>query len=411
MSSPEYPELYAAAHNFPAIDNHAHPLLKDKHRHALPFEGLISEAEGEAQQDSVYTVACLRATHQLSELYKLDPNTTTWSDIKAARDKIGYEELCETCFKPTGIRCILIDDGLVSTSNKLLAEEYHWHDRFTPSPSKRLVRVEAVAEEILKEVIIPHLSTDHLQVTPILDAFKSRLSETLTACAHDPNVVGFKSIVCYRTGLDVSTFSPPASLKFSLLDIFKVYKDEGKIRLAHKALNDHVVRTALEVSTMHRKPVQFHTGLGDNDITLVNASPSKLQPIIKAFPDATFVLLHSAYPFTREAGYLTAVYSNVFLDFGEIFPFVSGHGQRAIIQQVLELCPTNKILWSTDGHWWPESFYLGTIQARQALYEALADVVRHKEITEAQAVQIVQNALFHNANRVYALGLEPGISA
>lgn len=146
MSSPEYPELYAAAHNFPAIDNHAHPLLKDKHRQALPFEGLISEAEGEAQQDSVHTVACLRATHQLSELYKLDPNTTTWSDIKAARDKIGYEELCETCFKPTGIRCILIDDGLVNTSNKLLAEEYHWHDRFTPSPSKRLVRVEAVAE-------------------------------------------------------------------------------------------------------------------------------------------------------------------------------------------------------------------------------------------------------------------------
>ncbi|KDQ23862.1 hypothetical protein PLEOSDRAFT_1048816, partial [Pleurotus ostreatus PC15] len=179
---------------------------------------------------------------------------------------------------------------------------------------------------------------------------------------------------------------------------------EGKIRLAHKALNDHVVRTALEVSTMHRKPVQFHTGLGDNDITLVNASPSKLQPIIKAFPDATFVLLHSAYPFTREAGYLTAVYSNVFLDFGEVFPFVSGHGQRAIIQQVLELCPTNKILWS-------KSFYLGTIQARQALYEALADVVRHKEITEAQAAQIVRNALFYNANRVYALGLEPGISA
>lgn len=63
-----------------------------------------------------------------------------------------------------------------------------------------------------------------------------------------------------------------------------------------------------------------------------------------------------------------------------------------------------------DGHWWPESYYLGTIQARQALYEALADVVRHREITEVQAVQIVQNALFHNANRVYALGLEPRIS-
>lgn len=72
-----------------------------------------------------------------------------------------------------------------------------------------------------------------------------------------------------------------------------------------------------------------------------------MQSIIKAFPNTTFVLLHSSYPFTREAGYLTSVYKNVYLDFGEIFPFVSAEGQRAVIRQVLELCPTNKIMWSS----------------------------------------------------------------
>lgn len=40
--------------------------------------------------------------------------------------------------------------------------------------------------------------------------------------------------------------------------------------------------------------------------------------MIKAFPSTTFVLLHSSYPYTREAGYLTAVYPNVYLDFGEV---------------------------------------------------------------------------------------------
>ncbi|KAJ8495480.1 hypothetical protein ONZ45_g1240 [Pleurotus djamor] len=406
MAGADFPDLYAAAHTFPAIDNHAHPLLQESQRNSVAFEALISEAQDEAAPDAVHTVACLRATHQLQALYGIEGDDLSWEELKAARAQMDYTELCDKCFKPTGIQCILIDDGLGGTDR---SEPYPWHDRFTSCPTKRVVRIEVVAEEILKEVITPHLSTDHLEVTPILDAFKTRISQRLTAYASDPNVVGFKSVVCYRTGLDVSTFSPVASMKFSLLDIFKMYKDEGRIRLAHKALNDFVVRTALEVSTMHRKPVQFHTGLGDNDMALINASPAKMQPIIRAYPDAVIVLLHASYPFTREAGYLTAVYANVFLDFGEVFPFVSGPGQRILIQQILELCPTNKIMWSTDGHWFPESYYLGTIQARQALYAAISDIVKAGEITEAQGVQIIQNALFHNANRIYELQLQPNV--
>ena len=93
--------------------------------------------------------------------------------------------------------------------------------------------------------------------------------------------------------------------------------------------------------------MQFHTGLGDNDLTLALASPAHLQPLVKAYPHTRVVLLHAGYPFTREAGYLTAVYENVFLDFGEIFPFVSADGQRDTLRQVLELAPTNKIMWSS----------------------------------------------------------------
>jgi predicted TIM-barrel fold metal-dependent hydrolase len=43
-----------------------------------------------------------------------------------------------------------------------------------------------------------------------------------------------------------------------------------------------------------------------------------MQAIIKAYPETIFVLLHGSYPYTREAGYLTATYSNVYLDFGEV---------------------------------------------------------------------------------------------
>ena len=45
---------------------------------------------------------------------------------------------------------------------------------------------------------------------------------------------------------------------------------------------------------------------------------------------------------------MTAVYPNVYLDFGEIFPFLSPDGQMSVVKQVLELCPTNKIMWSSE---------------------------------------------------------------
>lgn len=82
-----------------------------------------------------------------------------------------------------------------------------------------------------------------------------------------------------------------------------------------------------------------------------------------------FVLLHSAYPYTREAGYLATVYKHVYLDVGEVFPMVSRDGQKTILRQALELTPGSKLLYSTDGHWFPETFWLANKQFRDVWLE------------------------------------------
>lgn len=69
----------------------------------------------------------------------------------------------------------------------------------------------------------------------------------------------------------------------------------------------------------------------------------------------------------REAGYLAAMHKNVYLDFGEVFPQLSKDGQKSVLKQILELTPTNKLLWSTDGHYYAESFYLANRQMREVL--------------------------------------------
>jgi len=142
LSAPAYPRLYEAAFSLPAIDNHAHPLLQAEHREDISFEGLISEAQGDALvKDAVHTLACHRAAHQLSRLFGM--KNATWNDIKAERSQADYLELCKRCFEPTGIQCILLDDGLDDGS---MAEALSWHDQFTHYPTQRIVRIETLAE-------------------------------------------------------------------------------------------------------------------------------------------------------------------------------------------------------------------------------------------------------------------------
>ncbi|ESK85629.1 developmental protein [Moniliophthora roreri MCA 2997] len=396
--------LYDTVFNYPAIDNHAHPLLKAEFRDKFPFELSVSEAEGEALTNgAIHTLACFRATAQLSSLFSLE-KTATWEDVKARRRNMPYLDLCKYCMDPCKIQCLLLDDGLGGVAE--YAGNISWHsEQFCET--KRIVRIETEAEGVLKELLTTQVPAN------IVQQFKDKLKDRLTGCARDSRVVAFKSVVCYRTGLDVSTKEPAdeeqSTFKY-LQDTYIKYQKDGVVRLQHKPLNDIVVRLALEIAGSVNIPVQFHTGLGDNDLSLLYSSPAHLQPLIKAYPQTKIVLLHASYPYTKEAGYLTAVYSNVFLDFGEIFPAVSGPGQRAIIRQIVDLTPTNKILWSTDGHWFPETYYLGTIQARQALYDVLSDIVQSGELTELQAIKIVENALFHNSNELYNLGLVPNRS-
>jgi hypothetical protein len=142
LAAPAYSKLYETTFGFPAIDNHAHPLLRAEQRESVPFEGLISEAQGDALvKDAVHTLACHRATQQLAGLFGI--KDATWEDIKTTRSQTDYLDLCRRCIEPTGIQCILLDDGL---DNSSVAESLTWHDQFTHDHARQIVRIEIVAE-------------------------------------------------------------------------------------------------------------------------------------------------------------------------------------------------------------------------------------------------------------------------
>ena len=59
--------------------------------------------------------------------------------------------------KPSGIRYMLVDDGLASVAN--LAESYESHNPFTSCPTKSAVRIETVGEVRASLVVYRELGT------------------------------------------------------------------------------------------------------------------------------------------------------------------------------------------------------------------------------------------------------------
>lgn len=183
----------------------------------------------------------------------------------------------------------------------------------------------------------------------ITDRFMSAIEQAIA----DPEVAGFKSVICYRVGLAIPKFESSQEERFAFMT------EPDSIEKASRVEDDrlcpyfvHLTAAMLE-RNKSKKPFQFHTGLGDNDIDLGLSNPAHLQTFIETYPAVSIVLLHAAYPFTAQAGYLASVYKNCYLDIGEVFPMISQDGQEKVIREALDLCPSEKLTWSTGENQGP----------------------------------------------------------
>ncbi|PIA97791.1 Protein fluG [Cercospora beticola] len=330
-------------------------------------------------------------------------------------EQLKQEDFLSATSEATGTQIILIDDGLIGDFHP-----YDWHDQFVASPCKRIVRIEAIASEILhglhkaEKLPVGIAIADEEACSLAWIAFITAFEEAIVAYLEDDAVVGFKSVICYRTGLDIEFGSDLEVSETALRSFMRHYLPrcvENKFRVETKGMNDALVISTcklLQASSRQNgvaKPLQFHTGFGDNDISLLDSNPAVMQDFIKVYPEVPIVLLHSSYPYTRDAGYLATVYKNVFLDLGEVFPQVSRDGQEQIIRQALEITPTSKLLWSTDAHHFPETYYLGNVQGRAALEKVFCEYVEQGDLSVHEAVGAAKRILFENSNSLYQLGL------
>ena len=213
--------------------------------------------------------------------------------------------------------------------------------------------------------------------------------------------VGLKSIIAYRTGLAIREWSKD-EIRQTWSNAKERARRDGHVRLADQPLNDYLVLLALDIAERQELPIQFHTGLGDNDLDLRYANPLHLRPWFESsrYKHVPFVLLHASYPYVRELGYLASLYSNVWMDVGLAIPFAT-IDIPAVWRQALSLTPFSKILFSTDAYSIPEIFWLAARWGRWGLSVVLEEALALGAFSTADAIEAAERILYRNSAQLY----------
>jgi uncharacterized protein len=365
--------------DIPLIDQHAHNLLRPEVAKRYPYAAAFTEGYDSeiinyhARQTFFYR----RSLREISTLLACEPQEAA---ILARRESLGLENLTQLYFSAANLEAIYLDDGLQPENILPIS----WHEKFTSV--QRILRLEVLAEQLI----------------PQIEDFDTFVQTFTSQIDPPPNeVVAFKSIVCYRTGLDIQFVSRDvAATNFYQL---KQQVQNQPLRLINKPLIDFLLQQALLIAAKYRLPIQLHTGYGDPDLDLRLANPLHLRSLLESpqYRHAPIVLLHASYPYMREAGYLASVYPQVYLDFGLAIPFLSVSGMRDTIHQLLELTPTSKLMYSSDAHSIPELYYLAAKWGRQLLAEVLEQAIQDTDITASEAEAIALAILRQNALALY----------
>ncbi|CAH1763063.1 11799_t:CDS:10 [Entrophospora sp. SA101] len=353
--------------NHPLIDNHCHNLLKD-YSDDFSLVRCFTEANYNDKirlKDTVIeTLSFKRGIKQLLNL--LNINDFVIDDLNSInklesliRSRFKFQKLCEIYFNSINIQCLLLDDGISNLVSDEL-ESLDFHSKYVED-IRRIVRIESISEQILNE--LSSLPSQQQITKTFLEKFNNEISQL---CKSN-KIIAFKSISAYRTGLNIQLFdidnnnNNGDSIKVE--DSFKEYitniKNSSLKKLNNKILIDFIINETFKIAIKYDLPIQFHTGFGDNDLDLLLANPLYLRPLIEKFPDVKIVLLHSSYPYTREA----------------------------------------------DGHFLPETYYLATVQTKEILSKVLTEFVDSEYLNVDEALNIIKNILFENSNKLYKLNL------
>ncbi|XP_065020492.1 protein fluG [Musa acuminata AAA Group] len=379
----KYKELRTAVDAVAAVDAHAHNLVDVDS--SFPFLRCFSEAEGDALSLAPHTLSFKRSLRDIAALYNC---RASLDELESHRKSSGLLSITAKCFEAANVSAVLIDDGILF--DKMC--DLEWHKSFAPAVG-RILRIEHLAETILNDEAY---DTSRWTMDLFIETFLTRMKSVAD------KIVAMKTIAAYRSGLQIDTEVSKADAEKGLLADLNAGRP---VRIKNKSFIDFLFICSLEVATSFDLPMQVHTGFGDKDLDLRQSNPLHLRKVLedKRFSKSQIVLLHASYPFSKEASYLASVYSQIYLDFGLAVPKLSVQGMIASLKELLELAPIKKVMFSSDGYAFPETFFLGAKRAREVVFSVLSTACDDGDLTLTEALEAAEDIFRRNSLQLYKL--------
>jgi len=165
-----------------------------------------------------------------------------------------------------------------------------------------------------------------------------------------------------------------------------------------KAFGDLVVDRLCTLAGERDVPVQMHLGTA-----LIRGShPLAAAGLIERHPRTRFLLMHLAYPWSRDLLALAFVYRNVWLDLTWSFLLSPSHFKLAL-HEAVELLPDESRLMIGGDNWHVEETYGAMQRARRLIAEVLEEKVSAGYFQIADARRLAVKILRQNARRFFRL--------
>lgn len=163
------------------------------------------------------------------------------------------------------------------------------------------------------------------------------------------------------------------------------------------ALGDWCWARGVEHAIEHDLPFKLHTGhyAGAGYMQIDRVRAGNLCPLLARYPEARFVLMHTAYPYTDELVSIAKHYPNVWVDLcwaWSIDPYTSAD----FVRRFLHAVPSNKLFAFGGDTMWPTSAVAYSIQARRGVQRALEAEVAAGDLTEREAITVARRLMHDN---------------
>jgi hypothetical protein len=412
------PQILADVNSIRAVDNHAHPVRfvssgdPDREFDALPVDSMEPASDPlQLRPDDAYILDALRTLWNYPYNDTAPQHINEWKEHKQNTAKQKADGYPSWVLDRAGIDIMLANR--VHMGPSIQPSRFRWvpyadalmfpldnsHLAAQNSDRKSFFALEdGVRTKYLKEAglqSIPNTLDEYLRlVTAALERHKQG------------GAIAEKFELGYLRAFGFDKVERPIADKiYSTFSNGKQTPPDDQ----YKALQDFLFRYIVTECGRVGLAVHMHSSAGAGSyFDVAGVNPLRLEPLLNdpELRKTKFVLLHGAWPYTREVTAL--LYKpNVYLDYSMLPLLLTSPTLAQNIRAWLEWVP-EKVLFGTDGYpygdvlGWEETVWVGAKRGREALAIALTQMLRDQEISRDRARTLARMVLRENARSLYS---------